>query len=126
MIAQSYAAGALSRRVLRALGDTPVIVDEHNVESAYYRRALADLRAGALGNLRQWLAMRRFERVLWRRAAGVTTVTEGDAAIVREVTRARVRVVPNGVALSSYRYIAPSARTSLGVLFVGSAVNICN
>jgi glycosyltransferase involved in cell wall biosynthesis len=112
VVAQCQAAASLP-----ALPGAALVVDEHNIESAYHRQAFQADRTP--DHAWQWLAMRRFERALWRRAQGVTTVTERDAAEVRAVRPGPVQVIPNGIAISSYRYIPPSARASHSVLFVG-------
>ncbi len=96
-------------------GAPPLVIDEHNVESDLAGQE----GGGAARSLYRALAMARFERAAWRRAAAVSVVREDDAARVRAHCGGEVAVVPNGVALERYAFRPPSARAGAGVLFVG-------
>ena len=95
----------------------PIVVDEHNIESAYlrFKREAAGLRA----NHAEVDAMARWERGLWRRAAEVVCVTIADADVVGTVRGRSAPVVANGVDLSRIDFRLPSSRGGGAVLFVG-------
>ncbi|MFO0558976.1 MAG: glycosyltransferase family 4 protein [Polyangiales bacterium] len=119
--AQPFDAVVVSHSYAMAVGEAArgaaIVLDEHNVESAYAvstasaRGASAD---GERDKLVEW------ERGCWRRADEVTCVSEDDAAIVRAVRASGVTVIDNGVNVGRVRYIAESARQSeRDVVFVG-------
>jgi glycosyltransferase involved in cell wall biosynthesis len=105
------ASHCFAARGLVGEGGPLLVVDEHNVESDFMPQG------GGAGY--EKLAMERFERAVWRRAAAVSVVSEGDAARVRRFCRGEVAVVPNGIVLERYQFRAPSSREGTGVLFVG-------
>ncbi len=97
------------------LPNAAVIVDEHNIESDYYRRLL-------LKNpfkLLEYSTWRRYERSVWRRADEVVTVSARDAEVVRAVEPQKGVVATNGTRVEEFRYIPPSARTGSAILYVG-------
>lgn len=104
----AYAAAAL-----RVVPGARAVLDEHNLESRYARDVL---RAGRT----EVAALARFERRAWSHADLVTCVRGDDAGVIRESTRAAVRLVPNGAHLRRARWRCPSARGGRGVLFVGA------
>ncbi|MEZ4392612.1 MAG: glycosyltransferase family 4 protein [Polyangiales bacterium] len=104
----AYAAAAL-----RCAPGALLVLDEHNVESRYARDVLR-------APLREWGAMRRFERAAWRGADLVTCVRGDDVALVRRHTRAAVALVPNGVELDALAWRPPSRREGREVIFVGA------
>ena len=89
------------------------MLDEHNIESRYAE-------ATGQGSPRELARLRRWERLAWRDADLVTTVTDDDAAEVARWRTGAVAVVPNGVAAREIAYIAPTARSSRTLLFVGA------
>lgn len=93
--------------------EVPRVLDEHNVESRYARRLRPD-------DAREAARLERWERAWWRRAALVTAVTEGDAAVIRGHRYGPTQVVPNGTDASTITYRAPSARRTRSLLFVGA------
>lgn len=97
--------------------EIPVVIDEHNVDSDYARRALAvgDL---SLGRVRDAVAMPLFEKAAWRRASAVCVVGDEEARAVTPFC-ARTVVVPNGVDVDERRFIPPSARRGHKILFLG-------
>ncbi|HEU4409372.1 MAG TPA: glycosyltransferase family 4 protein [Polyangiaceae bacterium] len=104
----------------RSLKGVPLLLDEHNVESRYWRE-----RAAAAGRLRERLerreveALRRWEQTLWALADEVTCVCDEDAHEIGRHRARPARVVPNGVALDRVPFRPPSERAGFDVLFVG-------
>jgi glycosyltransferase involved in cell wall biosynthesis len=97
-----------------------IILDEHNIESTYWRRQLIGRPLELPANLHQYVIWRRFEVNAWRKVDAVAVVAEEDAAMVRKIRPDSGVVFPNGVNLDGRRYIAPSERRGSRVLFVGS------
>ena len=98
----------------------PIIVDEHNIESAYLRSKREA--TGARGDHPEVEAMARWERGLWQRAREVVCVTAADAEVVARAGNRRDRsphVIANGVDLSRIVLRLPSSRRGGTVLFVG-------
>src|SRR5690606_170200 len=99
----------------------PVLLDEHNVESAY-RRAAVDARGGlvraALGR-RDAALLAHWERRVWQAADRVVCVTEDDARAIAAVRGEPPAVVPNGVDTGKVPFVPPSSRTGSEILFVG-------
>ena len=101
----------------------PVCVSAHNIESDIWRRYRENetrcLRRAYIGAQHRKVA--RYERAAFAAAAGVTAVSEGDAARVRAwAPQTPVVVVPNGVDAARFvpdEAAAPQADT---VLFVGA------
>lgn len=96
-----------------------MVLDEHNVESAY---AASTASARAQSAERERAKLQQWEQRCWRRATAVTCVSEQDAAIVRSVRAQGVSVIENGVAIERVRCVPESARSAQGlrdVLFVG-------
>jgi glycosyltransferase involved in cell wall biosynthesis len=92
-----------------------VVLDEHNVESEYYR-------GQALKNpfkVPEFITWRRYERSAWRKADQVVTVSARDARVVQQAEPKKGIVVANGTRVEAYRYLAPSCRTGSAVLYVG-------
>lgn len=105
-----------------ALGTgVPVLLDEHNIESAY-RRAAVDARGGlvraALGR-RDATLLAHWERRVWLAADRVVCVTDDDARAIAAVRSEPPIVVPNGVDTRKVPFVPPSRRTGAEVLFVG-------
>ncbi|MCU0687386.1 MAG: glycosyltransferase family 4 protein [Polyangiaceae bacterium] len=104
----------------RALKGVPLLLDEHNIESRYWRE-----RAEAAGPLRARLArpevaaLRRWEQTLWALADEVACVSDDDADEIGRYRARPARVVPNGVALERVTFRPPSDRVGFDVLFVG-------
>lgn len=100
----------------------PIVLNEHNVESALlraqarihprrWRRLLMQQQAGAL---------ERFERAACARADRVLACSEPDAAQLRALQpRARVEVVPNGVDLDFFQGPAAQCQEDGSLVFVG-------
>lgn len=105
--------------------DRPWLLDEHNIESDYYRDKLAA--TGPLGawGRREVRRLAAWEQKLWTRAGQVICVTDGDADAVEAVRGRRPAVIPNGVDLELVRFRPPSARSAGSdgstetILFVG-------
>lgn len=97
-----------------------LVLDEHNIESAY---AVSTARARGTSAERERDRLIEWERACWQRAHEVSCVTEEDAAIVRTVRNddgLHVTVIDNGVNLAQVRYIPESERQrARDVLFVG-------
>lgn len=110
VVEHCYAIAALPR-LKRAV----VLLDEHNVESDYYRRAAAK----APHKLLEYWSWRRYERAAWRRADKVVTVTPRDAQVVNAYVPGKGVDVSNGTRIESFRYIPPSRRPGAGILYVG-------
>ncbi len=120
VVCHSYAMG-----LVRAAGDCPIILDEHNVESDYATqtdsaRTPENLRA----NLKaQHASLEDWEKLSWQRAAHVTCVCEQDAGVISQtIAREKVTVIANGSTVRSIRWIAPSERAKQGrdtIVFVG-------
>jgi glycosyltransferase involved in cell wall biosynthesis len=95
-----------------------IVLDEHNIESAYATATHESLARLA----REHERLVRWERACWTRADAVTCVCAEDA---REIARWSPRVpsvIANGVTLERVAFIKPSARRRAGrrdVLFVG-------
>jgi polysaccharide biosynthesis protein PslH len=110
VVEHCYAIEALPR-----LRNAALIVDEHNIESEYYRRLLAKNPL----KLIEYSTWRRYERSVWRRADEVVTVSTRDAQIVRAAQPGKGVVVTNGTRVEAFRYIPPSARRGSAILYVG-------
>jgi glycosyltransferase involved in cell wall biosynthesis len=110
VVEHCYAIESLPR-----LAHAAVIVDEHNIESDYYRRLLAKNPLKLL----EYSTWRRYERSVWERADEVVTVSSRDADVVRAAQPGKGVVATNGTRVEAFRYIAPSARTGSAVLYVG-------
>jgi polysaccharide biosynthesis protein PslH len=100
---------------LPALRRAAVVLDEHNVESDYYRRALR----GAPHKLLEYWSWRRYERAAWRRADEVVTVSERDAEVVRRELPGKGVDVSNGTRFDAFRFVPPSERQGSAILYVG-------
>lgn len=100
---------------LPALARAAVVLDEHNVESDYYRR---ELRAAPQKLFEYW-SWRRYERAAWRRADQVVTVSATDAAVVQRSQPGKGVEVSNGTRLDAFRFVPPSARRGSAILYVG-------
>lgn len=110
VVEHCYAIEALPR-----LAHAAVVVDEHNIESDYYRRLLAN-------NPLKWFeysTWRRYERSVWQRADEVVTVSSRDAEVVRAAEPGKGVVATNGTRIEAFRYIPPSARSGSAILYVG-------
>jgi glycosyltransferase involved in cell wall biosynthesis len=107
VVCHSYAAATA-----RGLRGTALVLDEHNVESAY----AAALRPN---DRREAERLARWEQRCWREADAVTCVSAADAAHIAR-WRPDVTVIENGVAAREIVYVAPSARLSRELLFVGA------
>lgn len=119
--AQSFDAVVIAHSYAMALADAvkgaAIVLDEHNVESAYAASTAKSLGASADGERERLIA---WERACWQRADAVTCVSEDDAAIVRSVRAEGVSVIDNGVSVERVRYRAESGRTGeRDVVFVG-------
>jgi polysaccharide biosynthesis protein PslH len=102
---------------LPELPGAPVILCEHNVESSYWRGRLSLRSASSLRSYAEW---RAFEARAWQKARALTAVTERDAAVIAARIDRPVTYIANGIALDRYGYRPASARTSQGILFVGT------
>ncbi|MGI8497996.1 MAG: glycosyltransferase family 4 protein [Gemmatimonadaceae bacterium] len=104
---------------------TPMILFQHNVESALWRRQAAHepnpiKRAAFAIEARK---MRRYERSALDRFHHVIAVSEHDRDLMAEMADAsRISVVPTGVDVAHYRTVRGSsgAGTDAQVLFLGS------
>lgn len=92
-----------------------VVLDEHNIESDYYRRA-ARL---APHKLLEYWSWRRYERAAWRRADQVVTVSERDASVVQQAIPGKGVDVSNGTRFDAFKFIKPSERRGAAILYVG-------
>jgi polysaccharide biosynthesis protein PslH len=110
----------LTGHPLPPLPGAVVVLNEHNVESSYYLRAITAERGRKLAtNLRDYVQWRTLERRVWRSVDEISVVSEEDAAHVRRFRPDTTVVTPNGIAIDRYRYIPPSRRAGSAVLFVG-------
>jgi glycosyltransferase involved in cell wall biosynthesis len=100
---------------LPPLARAAVVLDEHNIESDYYRRALKN----APHKLLEYWSWLRYERAAWTRADEVTTVSERDAEVVRRLRPGKGVDIPNGTRIDAFRYLPPSQRSGSGILYVG-------
>ena len=105
----------------------PWLLDEHNIESDYVEARASSRRAGAAGKVagserreREIAELRAWEEMLWRTAGEVTCVSTADAQRIASARGRLPQVVPNGVDLRSVPFVAPSARRSYEMLFVGA------
>ncbi len=110
VVEHCYAIEALPR-----LRNAAVIVDEHNIESDYYRRQLGKNPF----KLIEYSTWRRYERSVWGRADEVVTVSASDAEVVRAAAPGKGVVASNGTRVEAFRYIAPSARRGSAILYIG-------
>jgi glycosyltransferase involved in cell wall biosynthesis len=107
VVSHSYAMAMAS-----AAKGAAVVLDEHNVESAYAASTARE--ASEQAKLAMW------ERECWRRAAAVTCVSEADAAVVRASGAGAVTVIANGVTIERVRFASERAREGKrDVVFVG-------
>lgn len=123
VIAQSYHVAPAAR----AAG-APVWVDFHNVDSRIWRRLGETASSPAPRRFARSQAPRveRFERAILGEAAGLSCVSEIDAAVLRDLDpRATPLVVPNGVDLARYALRTGTPRGEV-VLFVGDLTWVPN
>lgn len=114
IVEHSHAAGIVDR--VRAI---PWILDEHNVESDYFRERTARHALPAPLKNRSAAALQRWEERAWKRATEVTCVSVADAARVACVRGSSPSLIPNGVDLHGLFFRPPSAREGYDILFVG-------
>lgn len=100
---------------LPTLQRAAIVLDEHNIESDYYRRALK----GAPHKVLEYWSWRRYERAAWRRADQVVTVSERDAQAVRREQPGKGADVSNGTRFDAFRFVPPSQREGSAILYVG-------
>jgi glycosyltransferase involved in cell wall biosynthesis len=105
---------------LPPLPGAQIVLNEHNIESTYWRRRLSWRPAELPHNLHQYAIWRRYETTAWRRVDAVTVVSEQDAVEVRKVRPDSGMVFPNGVDIDKHRFILPSRRVGARVLFLGT------
>lgn len=105
---------------LPSLPGACVVLNEHNIESEYWRRRLLRKAVELPENIHQYAIWRRYERNSWRSVDAVTVVSQRDSEAVRRVRPDSGIVFPNGVQLEGRRYLPPSARTGSRVLFLGT------
>ena len=92
----------------------PVLFDDHNAEWLLQRSAArVDLGqprqwVRMLYSLAQWQRLRRYEAALIRAAALTIAVSPEDADALSRLAGRPVRVVPNGIAVDSWRHVANS------------------
>lgn len=100
----------------------PVCVAAHNVEFAIWQRmADADGRLFHKSfNLVQSGLMRRFESRIYKTFPFATTVSEGDAAVIRKLGCRHVVVVPNGVDTEAYSPLPEDLEQPGTLVFTGS------
>jgi polysaccharide biosynthesis protein PslH len=102
----------------------PVILFQHNVESALWARRVTHEGNPVKRIAFAWeaLKMRRYETAAVGRFDGVIAVSSHDRDLMRAMTRNRITVVPTGVDTAQYR--RPAGSTGAGdartVLFLGS------
>ena len=90
----------------------PVLFNDQNAEWLLQRSAaLVDLRQPRrwlrmLYSLAQWQRLRRYEAALVRAAALTTAVSPEDAHALSRLAGRPVRVVPNGIAVDTWRHVA--------------------
>jgi glycosyltransferase involved in cell wall biosynthesis len=106
-----------SGRDVHPLSGATVILNEHNVESSYWRHMLESPHWTVIKTLQLLRIWRRYERAVWQAVDYVTAVSEGDAAVIR--SRRVAKVFPNGVNVERFTFRLPSQRTSNAILFVG-------
>ena len=105
---------------LPPLPGAQIVLNEHNIESNYWRRRLKCRPADLPGNLHQYAIWRRYETMAWRNVDAVSVVSEQDSADVRKIRPDSGVVFPNGVDIDRHHFIPPSARRGSRVLFLGS------
>jgi glycosyltransferase involved in cell wall biosynthesis len=89
--------------------DTPLVLDEHNIEYELYQRMYESEHSLArrVYNYVEYRRFRSFERRSWQRVDGVLVCSERELPIVREYAAdVRAAVAPNGVDLD---YFSPDA-----------------
>ncbi|MBI3576854.1 glycosyltransferase [Candidatus Gottesmanbacteria bacterium] len=99
----------------------PVVVTEHNIESSIYQGYVVRYRLPFVRPFLYWdvLKLRWWERRVWKKASHIVAVSETDADVIRNTTKAaRVSVVPNGVDLSQFTF-QPKKKPGKKILFVG-------
>ena len=103
-----------------AAAGAPVWIDFHNLDSTIWERMGETASSAARRRFARGQAprVRRLEQTLLRHARGVSCVSRGDAAALRELGAEEPVVVPNGVDLTRYAFRAESAPGET-VLFVG-------
>jgi glycosyltransferase involved in cell wall biosynthesis len=102
--------------------DMPTCIAAHNVEWLIWQR-LTQAETRPLHKLLfdlQARLMRRFESDVFTKYQHVTAVSEGDAAIIRELGCQDVVVVPNGVDTDAYRPTPEDAVEPRTLVFTGS------
>jgi polysaccharide biosynthesis protein PslH len=101
--------------VLPRLQRAVVVLDEHNIESDYYRGGPGRARGKPL----QYWSWRRYERAAWQRADQVVAVSEQDAMTVGLVSPGKGVDVANGTRIDAFHFIPPSQRQGSAILYVG-------
>jgi glycosyltransferase involved in cell wall biosynthesis len=111
---------------LRLAGETPSVLDQHNLEYELQRSAwLAERRrprraVGALYSFLQWRKLLRWERRLVRMAAAVLAVSETEAVALERLSGRPVDVMPNGIDLESRTFREPAEQAAPELLFDGT------
>ena len=99
------------------------VYDAHNAEFLLQRRAsaLGGSLAGRLYSRLQWRRLERFERALVQHSRLVLAVSEHDANQLLALAggQGRVRVVPNGIDVADYPFLAPAAERDPNLLLLG-------
>jgi glycosyltransferase involved in cell wall biosynthesis len=98
----------------------PMVLDEHNIESAAFRQVLSGLGKKGHVNPEDGQRVVAHEEEAWKRAALVTCPTAADALHIEARGGQRPRVIPNGTDVESLPFTAPSARRADQILFVGA------
>jgi glycosyltransferase involved in cell wall biosynthesis len=120
VVCHSYAMG-----LANALRDCPIVLDEHNVESAYAAETDSAKSPDNLQSNRNssHTSLTLWEQQSWQRASHITCVSAEDRRVISQHTNHdKVSVIANGADLRAIDFITPSQRASAGnttVLFVG-------
>jgi sugar transferase (PEP-CTERM/EpsH1 system associated) len=102
-------------------GNTPLIIDEHNIEYELLYRTYTTERSPLrkVYNLAEFIKFRNEEQRSWKQADGCILTSDREEAILRKISpRTPTTVVPNGVDTDFFQP-SPVPRGSASMVFVG-------
>ncbi len=102
----------------------PIVVATHNIEYGIYAEYVRRLSFAPIRTAYYWdvLKLRWWEERVWRVASQIVAVSEEDARVIKKTVDAkvRVRIVPNGVDVKSFRFAMRHSTGAPVLLFIGS------
>lgn len=99
----------------------PLLLGEHNIEYLAYQRYADNKKNHLIKSLMQYdiNKIKKWEKYYWRKADGVTTVSETDKKILTNSGVKNVYLVSNGVNTSYFEYKPKKRENNKKILFTG-------